>query len=76
MDSKAVAIGFLLYFATNAFVALFLSGFAAMIWGVFGILGTLAIVLGSSIVSFPVLILVFYIANRMGVEGDIPEVSY
>lgn len=76
MDSKAVAIGFLLYFTTNFLVATFLTGVAAMIGGLFGALGTIAIVLGSSIVSFPVLILVFYLANRVGLEGDIPEVSY
>ena len=76
MDSKAVFVGFLLYASTNFIVATFLTGIAAMIGGFFGVLGTLAVVLGSSIVSFPVLILVFYLANRVGVQGDIPEVSY
>ena len=76
MDSKAVFVGFLLYASTNFIVATFLTGVAAMIGGFFGVLGTLAVVLGSSIVSFPILILVFYLANRVGVKGDIPEVSY
>ena len=76
MDSKAVFVGFLLYASTNFIVATFLTGIAAMIGGFFGVLGTLAVVLGSSIVSFPILILVFYLANRVGVKGDIPEVSY
>ena len=76
MDSKAVFVGFLLYASTNFVVATFLTGIAAMIGGFFGVLGTLAVVLGSSIVSFPILILVFYLANRVGVKGDIPEVSY
>ena len=76
MDSKAVFVGFFLYASTNFIVATFLTGIAAMIGGFFGVLGTLAVVLGSSIVSFPVLVLVFYLANRVGVKGDIPEVSY
>ena len=76
MDSKAVFVGFLLYSGTNFIVATFLTGIAAMIGGFFGVLGNLAVVLGSSIVSFPILILVFYLANRVGVKGDIPEVSY
>ena len=76
MNSKAVFVGFLLYFATNFLVATFLTGIASMIGGMFGVIGTISIVLGFSIVSFPVLIFVFCLANMAGVEGDIPKVSY
>ena len=73
MDSKAVFVGFLLYASTNFIVATFLTGIAAMIGGFFGVLGTLAVVLGSSIVSFPVLIVIFAAAHRANIKAQIPE---
>lgn len=73
MDYKIVVIGFFLYFLTNAIVAAFFAPFGAMIAGYFGILGAYAAILGSSIISFPILILVFWFASKAGVRGEIPE---
>lgn len=75
MESKdmEILVGFLLYFVANFFVATFLTGIAAMIGGFFGVLGTIAIVLGSSIVSFPVLVLTFWAAHKAGIGASIPQ---
>lgn len=75
MKSGPVALGFILYFLASAGAALFVAPQAGFLMAWLAFAGAYAALLFSAIISFPILVLVFWLANKTGHYGEIPEVS-
>jgi len=73
LDSWEILVGFILYFGATAFAALFVAPYLSFLLLWFGFMGALAGFFAGALISFPILILFFYLAHRVGLEAGIPE---
>jgi hypothetical protein len=75
MDNMEFAFGFGLYFIASVVAGVFVAPYAAFLVQYLSWAGAFTSYLFGAIISFPILVLMFYLANRGGVDAAIPEVS-